>query len=334
MRVSSSIKEITAELNEERLKETKILSENNEHMRVKNRLTAEQAGLFDHLSSTTAEHNEHMRVANRLTAEQAGLIPKVNEDLAQHNEHMRIKNRLTAEQAGLIPKQISDELAKQNEHMRVKNKLTAEQAGLFDEKKQLDALKKEREQSQNNQQKMFDDALENNAKMVALKKQGNQEIFDNTKSSLSALSGLNRTAFEAFKRFQIAEATINAVKAASKAFGQYPFPLNIAVSASALAKGMAMVAQIKSTNYRAGGGSVNKDQAYMVGEKGPEMFVPSGSGKIVPNNQMGGGQPVNVNFNINTVDARGFNELLTNSRGVIVNMINSAVNETGRQAIV
>jgi hypothetical protein len=306
MRVSSSVKEITAELNEERLKETKILSENNEHMRVKNRLTAEQAGLFDHLSSTTAEHNEHMRVANRLTAEQAGLIPK----------------------------QISDELAKQNEHMRIKNKLTAEQAGLFDEKKQLDALKKEREQSQNNQQKMFDDALENNAKMVALKKQGNQEIFNNTKSSLQALSGLNRTAFEAFKRFQIAEATINAVKSASKAFAQYPFPLNIAVSASALAKGMAMVAQIKSTNYRAGGGSVNKDQAYMVGEKGPEMFVPSGSGKIIPNNQMGNNKPVNVNFNINTVDARGFNELLTNSRGVIVNMINSAVNETGRQAIV
>ena len=49
---------------------------------------------------------------------------------------------------------------------------------------------------------------------------------------------------------------------------------------------------------------------------------------------MGNNKPVNVNFNISTVDARGFNELLTNSRGVIVNMINSAVNETGRQAIV
>ena len=97
---------------------------------------------------------------------------------------------------------------------------------------------------------------------------------------------------------------------------------------------MALVAQIKSTNFRAGGGSVNKDQAYMVGEKGPEMFVTSGSGKIIPNNQMGSGQPVTVNFNINTVDTRGFNELLTNSRGVIVNMINNAVNEKGKQAII
>jgi len=215
------------------------------------------------------------------------------------------------------------------------------------EEKILAILQKNKIEGMNIHQDMLDEKLRLNNieveaeqikqdKIVALKKQGNKEITDNTRSALSSLSGLNRTAFEAFKRFQIAEATINAVKAASTAFTTYAGnPLMaFAVSASALAKGMAMVAQIKSTNYRAGGGSVNKDQAYMVGEKGPEMFVPSGSGKIVPNNQMGGGQPVNVNFNINTVDARGFNELLTNSRGVIVNMINSAVNETGRQAIV
>jgi len=45
-------------------------------------------------------------------------------------------------------------------------------------------------------------------------------------------------------------------------------------------------------------------------------------------------QPVTVNFNISTVDARGFNELLVNSRGTIVNLINSAVNEKGKMAIV
>ena len=45
-------------------------------------------------------------------------------------------------------------------------------------------------------------------------------------------------------------------------------------------------------------------------------------------------QPVTVNFNISTVDARGFNELLVNSRGVIVNMINSAVNEKGKAALI
>ena len=55
----------------------------------------------------------------------------------------------------------------------------------------------------------------------------------------------------------------------------------------------------------------------------------------MPNNKLGNiSQPVNVNFNINTVDARGFNELLVNSRGLIINMINQAVNEKGRMAIV
>jgi hypothetical protein len=46
------------------------------------------------------------------------------------------------------------------------------------------------------------------------------------------------------------------------------------------------------------------------------------------------GKQVTVNFNITTVDAKGFNQLLVNSRGTIINMINSAVNEKGRMAII
>ena len=45
-------------------------------------------------------------------------------------------------------------------------------------------------------------------------------------------------------------------------------------------------------------------------------------------------KPVTVNFNINTVDARGFDELLVNSRGTLVSLINSAVNEKGKMAII
>ena len=49
---------------------------------------------------------------------------------------------------------------------------------------------------------------------------------------------------------------------------------------------------------RAIGGSVQSGQPYMVGERGPEMFVPSRSGSIVPNGKMGGGISISV-------DARG-----------------------------
>jgi len=46
------------------------------------------------------------------------------------------------------------------------------------------------------------------------------------------------------------------------------------------------------------GGPVQANQSYVVGERGPEMFVPSRSGSIVPNNKLGGGGVV-VNQTIN-----------------------------------
>lgn len=49
------------------------------------------------------------------------------------------------------------------------------------------------------------------------------------------------------------------------------------------------------------GGTVNAGEAYMVGEKGAEMFVPGRTGTIVPNNQLGGsGAVVNQTINIST----------------------------------
>ena len=54
--------------------------------------------------------------------------------------------------------------------------------------------------------------------------------------------------------------------------------------------------------FRAEGGPVGAGGAYVVGEKGPELFVPSSSGSIVPNGAMGssGGSAggVTVNYNI------------------------------------
>lgn len=41
---------------------------------------------------------------------------------------------------------------------------------------------------------------------------------------------------------------------------------------------------------RANGGPVSGGSSYLVGERGPELFTPSVSGAIVPNNKMGGGR--------------------------------------------
>lgn len=67
---------------------------------------------------------------------------------------------------------------------------------------------------------------------------------------------------------------------------------------------------------RAGGGPVSGGSAYVVGERGPELFVPGASGAIVPNHALagGGGGPTYV------IDARGTDPNLTekNVRNAIV----------------
>jgi hypothetical protein len=164
------------------------------------------------------------------------------------------------------------------------------------------------------------------------KDQKEQLTKDAGRELISQLAQNNKTVFMLDKALRIRQAFMNTAAGVTRALASGNIPLAAIIGGL----GAVQIATIMRQQYqgRAGGGSVNKNQAYMVGEKGPEMFVPSGSGKIVSNNQMGSGQPVNVNFNINTVDARGFNELLVNSRGVIVNLINSAVNEKGRAAII
>ncbi len=52
--------------------------------------------------------------------------------------------------------------------------------------------------------------------------------------------------------------------------------------------------------FRADGGPVSAGKPYIVGERGPELFTPSRSGTIIPNNAMGGSTSIVVN-----VDASG-----------------------------
>ena len=59
------------------------------------------------------------------------------------------------------------------------------------------------------------------------------------------------------------------------------------------------------------GGPVMKNKPYIVGEDGPELFMPKTAGNIIPNGQMGGmGTQQNVTYNIQAVDAPSFQALV------------------------
>jgi len=85
---------------------------------------------------------------------------------------------------------------------------------------------------------------------------------------------------------------------------------------------------------RASGGAVSKGKPYIVGEQGAELFVPNQSGQIQQAARGTNGGQTTVNFNINTLDASGFDELLIRNRGTITSIINSAVNERGSKNLI
>jgi hypothetical protein len=58
----------------------------------------------------------------------------------------------------------------------------------------------------------------------------------------------------------------------------------------------------------AGGGMVVPGQAYLVGERGPEMFTSASAGAIIPNSGLGGGLTVNVTHNGPLVGSGGMTE--------------------------
>lgn len=69
----------------------------------------------------------------------------------------------------------------------------------------------------------------------------------------------------------------------------------------------------------ADGGSIPANKVSLVGERGPELFVPRSAGTIVPNNQLSGvGGTTNVTNNyINAIDTKSFEERLMGSSRAI-----------------
>ena len=82
----------------------------------------------------------------------------------------------------------------------------------------------------------------------------------------------------------------------------------------------------------ANGGTVMGEQPIIVGERGPELFVPKTAGTIIANNKISSPsqsapEPVNVTYNIQAVDAASFRQLVARDPSFIF-----AVTEKGRQS--
>jgi hypothetical protein len=185
----------------------------------------------------------------------------------------------------------------------------------IDDLKKLGAIKelmtKEQLQKQTDLMKLY--AEKQHALLVAqnqLVLDSMQKMSDDFVTIAEGLNGkqseLYKVAFAASKAFAIATATVKIMQGIASAAGA-PWPLNLFAMAQVVAATASIVSSIQSVKLEFGGakalgGPVSPDKAFLVGERGPEMFVPGSAGNIIPNNQLTGG---NVRVNIqNYTDAQ------------------------------
>lgn len=145
---------------------------------------------------------------------------------------------------------------------------------------------------------------------AAITLQAGQGMFDALGNAAKSFAGeqsdIYKTMFAASKAFAIAESIVKIQQGVANALS-LPFPSNIVAAASVVAAAANIVSTISSINLafgggKAAGGPVAPGKAFLVGEKGPELFAPAQRGNIVPNHELGGGKTT-VNIH-NYTDAR------------------------------
>lgn len=113
----------------------------------------------------------------------------------------------------------------------------------------------------------------------------------------TAASAAGAKTFEAMAAQQMAALNAFAATAAIPIVGPAMAPAAAGAALAATSPFVATVASLSAAavGARADGGPVSQGMPYLIGERGPELFVPGTSGAVVPNNKIGGG---NVTVNL------------------------------------
>ena len=127
------------------------------------------------------------------------------------------------------------------------------------------------------------------------------EALSGTKSALDGFKDFSRQLVEEILRTYLRLSIINPI--INSIFGGTPgFQTRSTMTGGQVADRFINIGK-KFIGGRAGGGTVQGRRPIMVGERGPEMFVPNTGGRIVPNGALGGslrgGSPTIVNQSLN-----------------------------------
>jgi len=338
----------------------KTIEESNVVMNTFNARHAQLAGLQGEIADLVerrANIEEHLANIPKKTV---SIQKDVKKELEEQNNILKEQQQISAHASQMrfmgATKVLGAQQAMNKEHKETINLLEEENSEDFQKKDEqrienlrLETLEKEKKKLQV-QQEIEDEKrkqvlLDANAKKnreqakrdaeqkEQLRRQGLQQTISVAKQTGDILYEQGVMGFDAMRALAFTEALINAQLSATKALATLPPPWSYAAATASYAFAAARAYQIKNMEppAREMGGTVTKGKPFLVGEKGAEIFTPGQTGSITPNNAMGG---TNVTFNIQTNDAQGFDQLLMARRGLIVSMINKAMHQQGRRALV
>lgn len=183
-----------------------------------------------------------------------------------------------------------------------------------------------------------------------------QSVINSTKSQVDTLrgffdeaSGIGKAFFLVSQAMAAADAVIKGFQQASAIRVAYanmaamagpgaPAILAAGEAHAAMAIGMGIatagaIAGQTIASFEGGGITFNGARSGGLDGKGGRMAMVHPNEKITDMEKGGDAQQVNISFNIQANDARGFDELLVKRRAMIVNMVNKAVNNRGRRSL-
>lgn len=163
-----------------------------------------------------------------------------------------------------------------------------------------------------------------------------QQMTSSIISSMDQQSGAYKALFALQQALAIAQTIVQYEVAIAQAKGQlgiFGMPMEALLRAQQVAS-VAIIAGQTIAGFEGGGIIPNGPRAGGVDGRGGRMAIVHPNEKITDMRRGGGdNKPVNISFNIQANDAQGFDELLVKRRALIVNMVNKAVNNSGRRSL-
>ena len=287
----------------------------------------EQQKVKTQLRKQWAEQDQQM-LLNNLTQEQDGLLTAVEYTVRVNEQKNELLDRIA--EARMQKVLLRFDFEKQALIRKHDFEIKLEEETARRKQKLREVEFRNKGFSTDSSKKMASDEAEYNKKTQSEKAQW---AIQQGATALDALGQHSRKAFELAKAFNIANAIMNTMTGVTKALAQGGV-FGLITGAVVLAAGLANVATIRSQQYqgRQFGGTVTGNKPYMVGEKGPELFVPGKTGSVVNNGELQNGGTTNITFEINAVDASGIDELIAERQDMIIGMIRNAHEDAGYDA--